>query len=199
MLTERYEQALIFVNNLHSKQLRKGTTIPYMSHLMGVSSIVLEDGGDEDEAIGALLHDTIEDCSDEYPGGAVALRRDIRKQFGNTVLEIVEHCTDADTKPKPPWHSRKQSYIDSIANKPDNALRVSCSDKLHNARAILRDYREHGEELWGRFKGGRDSLWYYSSLVSAFKETGRVSDSLLGELDRTVRELHGLASEKYSN
>ena len=199
MLTERYEQALVFVNKLHSKQFRKGTTIPYMSHLIGVSSLVLEDGGCEDEAIGALLHDTIEDCSDEYPGGVMVLRRDIGKQFGDTVLQIVEHCTDADEIPKPPWHSRKQTYIDSIAKKPDNALRVSCADKLHNARAILVDYREHGEALWDRFKGGRDSLWYYSSLVSAFKETGRVSDSLLGELDRTVRELHRLASEKYGD
>ena len=198
MLTKKYEEALTFANRLHNQQYRKGTTIPYISHLLAVSSLVLESSGNEDEAISALLHDSIEDCGFDYPGGTKMLREDIRKRFGDTVLEIVEHCTDADEIPKPPWRERKQSYIDAIATKPDNALLVSCADKLHNARAILSDYRVLNEDLWNRFKGGRESLWYYRSLVVAFRDTGRINGPLLDELDRTVRELHSLASEKYS-
>ena len=197
MLTKKYEEALTFANRLHNQQYRKGTTIPYISHLIAVSSLVLEAGGNEDEAIGALLHDSIEDCGFDYPGGTKMLREDIRKRFGDTVLEIVEHCTDADEIPKPPWRERKQSYINAIATKPDNALLVSCADKLHNARAILSDYRTLGEPLWDRFKGGRESLWYYRSLVAAFKDAGRISGPLLDELERIVGELHSLASETY--
>ena len=197
MFSRKYEQALAFTHQVHKKQKRKGTDIPYISHLIAVSSLVIEAGGNEDEAIGALLHDSIEDCPKEYPGGVERLREDIRWQFGNAVLDIVEHCSDTDEIPKPPWRKRKEAYISAIAAKPDDALLVSCADKVHNARAILSDYRDIGEALWDRFKGGRESLWYYHSLVTAFKKTGRINGSLLDELDRTVRELHSLASETY--
>lgn len=199
MLSERYENALVFANQLHRQQLRKGTEIPYMSHLMAVSSLVLEAGGNEDEAIGALLHDSIEDCPKAYPGGVPALRRYIQDNFGRVVLDIVEHCSDSEQEPKPPWQLRKQAYIDAIANKPDDALLVSCADKLHNARAILSDYRMLGEPLWNRFNAGRQSLWYYRSLVTAFKQTSLNQSRLIDELDRTVRELHALASENYTD
>lgn len=198
MFTSKYEKALTFTHQIHKKQKRKGTNIPYISHLIAVSSLVIEAGGSEDEAIGALLHDSIEDCPKDYPGGVERLRQDIHYQFGNTVLDIVNHCSDTDEIPKPPWRKRKQDYIDAIANKPVNALLVSCADKLHNARAILSDYRDIGENLWERFNGGRKSLWYYHDLVEAFKKTGLISGPLLDELERTVREIHSLASEEYA-
>lgn len=197
MLTEKYEQALVFATQLHNKQKRKGTSIPYVSHLIAVSSLVLESGGDENEAIGALLHDSIEDCPKSYPGGVEGLREYIANQFGETVLDVVEHCTDSDVEPKPPWRQRKQAYIDAVSSKPKNALLVSCADKLHNARAILSDYRVLGESLWDRFTAGRESLWYYRSLVIEFKRTKQVPEPLLNELERTVRQIHDLASEDY--
>ena len=197
MLTNRYEEALVYGHQVHKKQKRKGTQIPYISHLIGVSSLVLEANGSEDEAIGALLHDSIEDCPEDYPGGVSQLREEIRSKFGESVLAIVEHCTDADQTPKPPWRERKQAYINAIATKPDDALLVSCADKLHNSRAILLDYRMLGESLWERFNAGRESLWYYRALVAAFKVTGRIPESLVSELDRTVKEIHALASEEY--
>jgi len=198
MMTERYEQALEFAHQVHKKQKRKGTNIPYISHLIAVSSLVLEAGGNEDEAIAALLHDSIEDCPDEYPRHVPGLCEDIRWKFGQIVLDIVEHCSDTDDpKNKPEWRERKEAYITAVETKPDNALLVSCADKLHNARAILTDYRALGEELWERFNGGRASLWYYQSLVQAFKQTERVPEQLLNELERTVQELFNLADEPY--
>jgi len=197
MLTEKYEQALVFAKQLHNEQKRKGTDIPYISHLIAVSSLVLEAGGDENEAIGALLHDSIEDCPKDYPGGVEGLRKYISNQFGSTVLDIVEHCSDSDVEPKPPWRERKQAYIDAVSSKPKNALLVSCADKLHNARAILSDYRMLGESLWERFNAGRESLWYYRSLVIAFKSTSQIPQTLLNELELTVRQIHDLASEEY--
>ena len=198
MLSKRYEKALVFAHQVHKIQKRKGTPIPYISHLIAVSSLTLEAGGSEDQAIGALLHDAVEDCPKDYPGGVEGLRGDIEERFGPIVLDIVEHCTDADTEPKPPCRARKEAYIDSIASKPENALLVSCADKLHNARAILLDYRTHGEELWKRFNAGRESLWYYRALAEAFKATGLLPTALTDELERVVRELHDLADEPYS-
>ena len=190
MLTSRYEQALVFAHQVHREQKRKGTEIPYISHLIAVSSLVIEAGGNEDEAIAALLHDAIEDCPKEYPGYIDRLKEDIHWQFGKVVLKIVEHCSDTEEETKPPWRKRKEDYIRAIAKKPKDALLVSCADKLHNARAILSDYRVSGDELWERFNGGRDSLWYYRELVIAFKAKGGIPDPLLDELERTVHKLH---------
>jgi (p)ppGpp synthase/HD superfamily hydrolase len=154
LLTERFDEALVFASRLHASQVRKGTTIPYLSHLLGVASLVLEAGGDEDEAIAGLLHDAVED-----QGGQPTLE-EIRRRFGDRVAAIVEACTDADTTPKPPWRQRKERYVAHIAGAPADARRVSSADKLCNARAILLDYRILGETLWGRFSGGKDgTLW----------------------------------------
>ncbi|MEB3335861.1 MAG: HD domain-containing protein [Leptolyngbyaceae bacterium] len=184
-LTSRFEQALAFASQLHREQVRKGTTIPYISHLMAVSSLVLEQGGNEDEAIAALLHDAVEDQ------GGLPILTEIRDRFGDQVAAIVAGCTDTDVVPKPPWKERKEAYINHIIDASPSVRLVSAADKLHNARSILADYRQLQDELWSRFKGGREgTLWYYRALVEAFRATG--STPLIEELDRTVSELEGL-------
>lgn len=164
MLTDRFDDALAYASRIHRDQLRKGTDIPYISHLLGTAAIALENGADENQAIAALLHDAVED-----QGGAARLA-DIRARFGDRVAEIVEHCTDTDIEPKPPWRERKEAYIASLAHKPAASLAVSLADKTHNASAILADLATHGDAVWNRFTGGREgSLWYYRSLVTAFR------------------------------
>jgi (p)ppGpp synthase/HD superfamily hydrolase len=172
---------------LHTGQVRKGSEgIPYVGHLLGVASIVIEDGGDEDEAIAALLHDAPED-----QGGKATLDR-IRAEYGKRVGEIVEACTDTLENPKPPWRERKERYIAHLEAAPEGVLRVSLADKVHNARAILADYREVGEELWSRFRGTREeSLWYYRTLAVLFSR--RRPGPLADELRRTVDEIEALA------
>lgn len=134
-LSERFEEALAYAVRLHASQNRKGTETPYVAHLLGVVALVLEDGGDEDEAIAALLHDAIEDQGDK-----VTLEQ-VRSRFGERVARIVQGCTDADTIPKPPWKKRKESYVEHVRHAPPDVRRVSLADKLNNAQAILRDYR----------------------------------------------------------
>jgi hypothetical protein len=188
VLTQRFDQALQFAHTLHRKQKRKGTDIPYISHLLGVCSLVLEHGGDEDQAIAALLHDAVEDQGDSYAGGVEQLRQDIEDKFGSTVLRIVNGCTDADTVPKPPWRARKEAYIAHIQNAGSDIRFVSCCDKLHNARAILTDYLAVRDDLWGRFNADKeDILWYYRSLADAFQVSDK--SSLTEELSRVVSEL----------
>jgi (p)ppGpp synthase/HD superfamily hydrolase len=185
-LASRFEEALSFALRLHAGQLRKGTTIPYVAHLLSVASIALQHGADEEEAIAALLHDAIED-----QGGAKT-REEIRRRFGDRVAAIVEACTDSDVTPKPPWKQRKQAYIAHVGTAPASVRLISASDKLDNARAILADYRSVGESLWDRFHGGREgTLWYYRCLVETFRAAG--SNALVEELDRVVTEIERLA------
>jgi len=182
LLGPRFDQALALARELHSDQLRKGTGIPYLSHLLGVTSLVLDDGGTEDEAIAALLHDAVED-----QGGEPTLRR-IRQLFGPHVADIVEACSDTDVSPKPPWRERKEAYVAHLLQPlPTGAVRVSLADKLHNARAILFDLRA-GEDVFARFSAGRDQqVWYYDALADAFT---KVTDSpMIDELRRVVDEL----------
>jgi (p)ppGpp synthase/HD superfamily hydrolase len=188
LLGERFDRALRHATKLHAAQTRKGTTIPYVAHLLSVAAIVLEDGGDEDEAIAALLHDAVED-----QGGRPTLD-EIRRQFGDRVAEIVEGCSDTDVVPKPPWRDRKELYIQHIRTARPEVLRVSAADKLHNARAILADFRRHGDALWPRFSGAREgTLWYYRTLITAYREAGG-GGFLVDELDRTITELERLAA-----
>ena len=193
MLTQRFEDALIYATQTHARQLRKATQIPYVSHLLGVVSLVLEHGGDEDEAIAALLHDAIEDQ------GGDARRQDIRARFGERVTEIVDGCTDAETIPKPPWRKRKEAYIAHLGEASPSVRLVSAADKLHNIRAIIADYRTHGEALWNRFSGGRETLWYYRALSDKFHSVTTESDppglhALLKELECAVADLERLAN-----
>jgi len=185
ILSQRFTDALTFATQLHANQIRKGSGVPYLAHLLGVASIALEYGANEDEAIAALLHDAIED-----QGGA-ATREEIRHRFGDTVTDIVDGCTDADTIPKPPWRQRKEAYIASIPTASTSVRLVSASDKLHNARSILHDYRRLGDNLWECFHGGKDgTLWYYRSVLEAFLSTE--STPLVEELERVVDELESL-------
>lgn len=186
-LSSQFDAALVYASELHRDQLRKGTNIPYVSHLLAVTALVLEHGGTEDEAIAALLHDAVEDQ------GGSETREVIRERFGDEVAAIVDGCSDADTLPKPPWYERKKAYIKHVVNAPQSVRLVSAADKLHNAQAILGDYRRHREALWGRFNGERDgTLWYYRALADAFRSAE--SNSLTEELDRTVAELERFAA-----
>ncbi|MBD2388346.1 HD domain-containing protein [Cylindrospermum sp. FACHB-282] len=189
MLSERFTAALIYATELHAKQVRKGSGVPYIAHLLGVASIALEHGANEEEAIAALLHDAIEDQ------GGVATREEIRQRFGENVTAIVDGCTDAHTTPKPPWKQRKEAYIAHIPTASPSVQLVSAADKLYNAQSILKDYRLVGETLWERFQGGRvGTLWYYRALVDAFNKT-KVTP-LVEELERVVLELEMLTNLK---
>ena len=185
-LTARFTEALMYATTLHATQRRKGANVPYIAHLLGVTALVLEDGGDEDEAIAALLHDAVED-----QGGQETLAA-IRQRFGERVARIVVGCTDADTIPKPPWRGRKEQYIAHLRHAPPDVRRVSLADKLHNARAILRDLRLDGDAIWDRFKGGKEgTYWYYRTLSAVFRETD--SGPNADELARVVAEMDALA------
>lgn len=186
-LSARFEEALVYAARLHAGQARKGTSIPYIAHLLAVAAIVLEHDGNEDEAIAALLHDAIED-----QGGA-ATRAEIRRRFGETVVQIVDGCSDAETMPKPPWRPRKEAYLAHLRQASPSVRLVSAADKLHNARAILADYRAIGDTLWQRFSGGKEgTLWYYHSVVESLREAG--TTPLVEELARVVAELEQVAS-----
>jgi (p)ppGpp synthase/HD superfamily hydrolase len=188
-LGERFDDALVYAVNLHHGQPRKGRNVPYASHLLGVTSLVIEEGGTEDQAIAALLHDAVED-----QGGMPTLL-DIRERFGEHVGDIVEACTDSFEQPKPPWRERKEAYIAHLPEAPRDALLVSVADKVHNARSILIDLRSEGMSLFDRFKGGRDGvLWYYRTLVTTYRSIG-FDSRLVDLLDRTVAEIERLAGE----
>ena len=187
-LSRQFEKALIYATRIHGGQRRKKTRIPYIAHILGVAAIALEYGANETEAIAALLHDAVEDC-----GGARRLR-DIERKFGKKVAKIVEGCTDTDQTPKPPWLERKQAYVAHVRHAPMPTKLVSASDKLHNVRAILMDYRQEGEKLWSRFNSGkRGALWYYRALVDAFR--GKRIRPLVQEIDRTLTELELLSNK----
>lgn len=182
MLTARFEEALRYAAIVHAGQARKGGGAPYLSHLLGVASLALEYGADEDEAIAALLHDAVEDA-----GGAGRLA-DIRGRFGGRVADLVWGCTDADTVPKAPWRERKEAYLARVPELPPGARLISAADKLHNTRAYLRAYRLGGEAIWARFAGGRaGTLWYLRAVTSALQRHG--PHPLVEELDRAVTEL----------
>lgn len=186
LLSPRFVEALDLARQLHAHQTRKGSAIPYLAHLLSVTALVLEDGGDEEEAIAALLHDAIED-----QGGA-PVRQMIAQRFGEGVAAIVSGCTDADSTPKPPWRERKEAYLRHLHTASPAVLRVSNADKLHNARATLCDYRQVGEALWSRFHGGKaGTLWYYRAVTEAFQALR--SGWLVDELARTVAEMEELA------
>jgi (p)ppGpp synthase/HD superfamily hydrolase len=178
-------RAFQFAAKKHAGQTRKASTIPYIAHLMGVASLVLEAGGDEDLAIAALLHDVVEDC-----GGAPMLK-EVRRRFGKRVAHIVDGCTDADTDPKPPWRERKENYLRHLKTADADTRLVSAADKLNNVRSILADYREIGESIWARFNGGREgTLWYYRALRDEFLR--HQSNRLTREFELAVRELEAL-------
>src|SRR6201997_5208121 len=181
-LGPRFQRAFQFASKKHAGQTRKASTIPYLAHLMGVASLVLEAGGDEDLAIAALLHDVVEDC-----GGAPMLK-EVRRRFGKRVADIVDGCTDAYEIPKPPWRERKESYLRRLKKENADTRLVSAADKLNNIRSILSDYRKVGESVWSRFNGGRvGTLWYYRTLRDEFLRSK--SNRIPRDFDLAVREL----------
>ena len=189
-ISEKFEEALVYATQAHGNQMRKKTGIPFVAHILGVTAIALEYGASETEAISALLHDTVEDC-----GGADRLR-DIREKFGDDVAGIVDGCTDTYETPKPPWLERKRAYIEHLKDSDSPTRLVSASDKLHNTRAILAELRRHGTDVFDRFGGKKDgTLWYYRTLVTAFREHGNHTD-LIGELDRVVTEIEKLTGAR---
>jgi len=188
-LGPRFLRAFAFAAEKHKHQTRKASTIPYIAHLMGVASLVLEAGGDEDLAIAALLHDVVEDC-----GGAPMLQ-EIRHKFGERVAKVADGCTDADTYPKPPWRERKENYVRHLKKADADTRLVSAADKLNNVRSILSDYRAIGESVWSRFNGGREgTLWYYRTLRDVFLR--HKPNRITRELELAVNELEGLAEGK---
>ena len=185
-LGARFRRAFLFAAQKHAQQVRKASTIPYIAHLMGVASLVLEFGGDEDLAIAALLHDVVEDC-----GGARMLA-EVRRRFGNRVAKIVDGCTDSYGTPKGPWRERKESYLRHLRTADAETRLVSAADKLNNVRSILSDYREVGDAIWTRFNGGRDgTLWYYRALLQEFLRSQ--PNRLVGELKLAIQELESKA------
>lgn len=186
----RFDEALGFAANLHREQVRKGSPVPYVTHLLAVAALVGENGGTEDEAIAALLHDAIED-----QGGDVA-RRAIRERWGDEVVAIVDGCTDAETIPKPPWRERKETYLAHLANDASaSVLLVSLADKLHNARCTLTDLRRDGPATWSKFTGGKDgTLWYLRALADVYRRRAAPT-ALREEFSRTLAEIERLASE----
>jgi (p)ppGpp synthase/HD superfamily hydrolase len=178
---DRFEHALVYATHVHAAQRRKGSETPYVGHLLEVCGLVLAAGGDEDQAISALLHDAPED-----QGGKERLD-DIRARFGERVAVIVEACSDTLETPKPPWRTRKEAHIAHLHHADRGTLLVSLADKVSNVRAIVADYREQGEGLWGRFNPEADQRWYYRALADLFLE--RYPSQLATELDLAVADL----------
>jgi (p)ppGpp synthase/HD superfamily hydrolase len=185
-LGSRLQRAFQYAATHHAGQTRKQTAVPYLSHLMAVSALVLEAGGDEDLAIAALLHDVVEDC------GGMPRLVEVRRQFGGRVAGIVEGCTDSFGEPKGEWIERKKRYLRELRHADADTRLVSASDKLHNVRTILADYRNYGETVWKRFSGKREgTLWYYRALCDEYLRTrpNRSTRELavaLAELEREV-------------
>jgi (p)ppGpp synthase/HD superfamily hydrolase len=188
-LSPRFADALAFAFEVHREQTKKSTAVPYISHLLEVAGTVLTYGGDEDEAIAALLHDAVEDHSDVVSFASLAER------FGARVGAIVESCSDTSMSPKPPWKARKERYIDHLHNADESVVIVSAADKLSNARAVMKDFREHGDKVWERFNAGKpDQLWYYRAVTEALTQRAKGTrvQPLVEELNRAVSKLERL-------
>jgi (p)ppGpp synthase/HD superfamily hydrolase len=188
--SRRFDEAVPFAIEVHRDDTRKGSDIPYIGHLLGVCSLVIEEDGTEDQAIAALLHDTAEDH-----GGREMLEK-IEARFGERVMKIVEACSDTLEDPKPDWRPRKEKYLKRLGEESEEVLLVSLADKLYNARAIVRDYRSVGDKLWDRFSKGRDEqLWYYRSLRETYRR--RMPDArMTHELADVVGELARLSADQ---
>ncbi|MDZ8258497.1 HD domain-containing protein [Nostoc sp. ChiQUE01b] len=179
-LTTRFEEALVYATQLHAQQVRRISGVPYVSHLLSVTALVIEDGGSEDEAIAALLHDAIEDQGGRITGEI------IRQKFGDKVADIVESCTESDVVPQPSWKERKQKYLENISQGSPEVLRVALADKVHNARSNLIEWDLYGDKAWNKEQRQR-TLWFYRSVIAVAQT---LTDSrLVEELRRIVKQL----------
>ena len=183
---------MLYAHDVHHGQFRKGTGIPYIAHVLGVAAIAMEYGADEDEAIGALLHDAAED------GGGEATLAEIRARFGDAVGDIVLGCSDSlveDPEDKLPWRARKENYLAHLDNASQSVCLVSAADKLHNVRSITRDYHQHGEDIWLRFEGRREgTLWYYETVAHVLVR--RYHSQLTRDLQIAVDQLLALGNNE---
>jgi (p)ppGpp synthase/HD superfamily hydrolase len=185
ILGDRFTDALAYAVHLHARQARKSTTIPYVTHLLSVCSLLLEDGGDEEQAIAALLHDGPEDQ------GGQAVLDEIERRFGGEVAKLVHGLTDTLASPKPDWRPRKKAYLARLRDEPMAVLRVSLADKLHNLRSVATDVSRSGDAVWDRFNAEREQqAWYYGELLAIFERRLRDSRNL-PEFGRLVREVFG--------
>lgn len=190
VLSDRFQSALLYALRLHAGQQRKNKQIPYYAHLLSVTALVIEAGGDEEEAIAALLHDAVEDQ------GGYARLEEIKSKFGKRVADIVDGCTDAYQMPKPPWKERKERYLHDLNSASASVILVSLADKVHNARSIYRDLKRAGKGIWESFNGGKDgTLWYYRSLAKTFLKYEERYPALVQELQDLVDSIHHLARE----
>jgi len=188
MYSERLDRAVALVTDAFRTHYRKGSGVPYLTHLFQVMVTVGEYGGDEDQMIAALLHDYLEDVKGSSG-------QDLEERFGPRVRRLVEQLSDTTEHPKPPWRERKVTYLDELRHEPPELKLISASDKLHNARSILRDLHVIGEELWERFTGKKDgSLWYYVAVVEALGEGW--SHPILDELRETVEAIRVFSAEE---
>lgn len=201
MLTERFDRALKFASDLHRRQTRKSSPAPYLAHLLGVCALVLEDGGSEDEAIAALLHDSVEDQSSGYPGGAAGMHAHILEHFGAEVLRLVEALTErpnAGVRRIPDkrerWRAHKQAYINRILSYDASVRRISCADSLYYVRSMISGYRALGDALWRRFatRTAEDQIWAYQEIARAFVEAG--GGSIADDLRDAVNRLASIVS-----
>ena len=181
-LSEKFRSAIDFAFQLHKDQIRKGSNVPYISHLMAVTGLVLESGGDEDEAIAAVLHDAVEDQ------GGLATLEEIRCRFGDKVASIVKECSDSFSTPKPPWRERKEKYLQKLETASPSVLKISLADKFHNIRSLYWAYLRYGEKTWANFRGGKEgTLWYYHELSKVFHKHN--ANFMLQEFDRYLEQL----------
>ena len=180
--SQRIIRALEMAHELHARQRRKGSGTPYLNHLLSVAALVGEYGGDEDQFIAALLHDAVED-----QGGRPTLER-IRDCFGDNVANLVWECSDSDSEPKPPWQARKDNHIAHVMTSKPALRLIIAADKLHNAQSIRRDLRQHGAEVWNRFKGGREGMvWYLNAMLDALRNDWE--HPILDELESVLHDL----------
>jgi HD domain-containing protein len=189
--SDQFSDVFQFAETMHRQQVRKGTTVPYLSHVMAVSALVMENGGNLDQAIAALLHDVVEDC------GGTPVLNEIRTHFGDTVANIVQECSDSildtPTEIKAPWRIRKEEYIKSIASKSDNAMLVLLADKFHNSSALIRDLKRLGSQVWDRFNATPDeSIWFYDEVAKAIQS--RIQIPLVEDLIQNVEQLRYMKS-----
>jgi (p)ppGpp synthase/HD superfamily hydrolase len=183
----RLEEAFALAADLHRQQVRKGTSVPYITHVMAVAALVGGAGGSEDEVIAALLHDVVED-----QGGLPTLDL-VRDRFGTAVADIVAGCSDAFGPPKPPWRERKEAFLERLREASQSVRLVVTADKLHNARAVVSDLRVKGPKAFEVFRGGRDgTLWYFREVIALLRAASP-PPPLLGDLERAVGEMVDLA------
>jgi hypothetical protein len=193
-LSPKFQDAVIYSTHWHRDQTRKSTSLPYILHPLGVASLILEAGGDEELAIAGLLHDVPEDC------GGEARLREIEQEFGSRVAEIVRACSDTlveDRENKAPYQERKQAHLNHLANADDGILVVTAADKLHNARSIATDFLNQGDDLWARFNGSQEQiLWYYESMYFLLT-TRQVSQTLMTPLREAIQSMGGKVGLSY--